>query len=57
MNDRPNHPPHPTPHAPDDDEDDDDRDDIPDVPGTEPEPVPIKDPKPDGQPSGPLIAR
>jgi hypothetical protein len=52
MNDRPNNPPHPTPDMPDEN----DPDDIPDTPGTEPEPVPIQDPKPDGQPTGPMIA-
>jgi hypothetical protein len=49
--DRPNHPPvdpgHDTP---------DDPDDVPDTPPTEPEPVPIRDPKPDGQPEGPYVA-
>jgi hypothetical protein len=51
MHDRPNHPPQPANDGPDDE----DRDDIPDTPPTEPEPVPIRDPKPDGQPSGPYV--
>lgn len=54
--------PSPTPpRRPDeipDDRDDtpDDRDDIPDVPPTEPPPIPIRDPKPEGSPDGPMIA-
>jgi hypothetical protein len=51
--DRPNPPPDPTdePAAPDD------PDDVPPTPPTEPPPVPIQDPRPDGQPEGPYIAR
>jgi hypothetical protein len=32
-----------------------DPDDTPDTPPTEPEPVPIKDPRPEGTPPGPYI--
>jgi hypothetical protein len=51
--DRPNHPPTPEdvpnpPHDPND---------VPDTPPTEPDPVPIRDPRPDGQPPGPYIAQ
>jgi hypothetical protein len=53
MNDRPNHPPQPVDDLPGDDNE---RDDIPDTPPSEPEPIPIKDPKPDGQPTGPYVA-
>jgi len=53
--DRPNDPP-----LPDDDRDhdfpEDGPDGIPDTPGTEPEPIPIRDPTPEGQPVGPYIA-
>jgi hypothetical protein len=31
-------------------------DDIPDTPPDEPKPIPIRDPKPPGQPRGPFIA-
>jgi len=41
---------------PDPDERDQDEDDIPDTPGTEPPPVPMRDPQPAGSPTGPLIA-
>lgn len=49
--DRPNHPP-----VPDTPERRDDEDDIPDTPPIEPEPVPIRDPRPEGQPEGPYVA-
>jgi hypothetical protein len=49
-------PPTKTPIPPDPDEQDRDRDDIPDVPGSEPPPVPIKDPRPSGAPTGPYVS-
>jgi hypothetical protein len=52
--DRPNHPVIPD-EGPDRDEPDD-PDDVPDTPPTEPEPIPIRDPKPEGQPEGPYVA-
>jgi hypothetical protein len=48
-------PPYEPPVPPDPDETDRD-DDIPDTPGTEPPPVPIRDPRPEGAPTGPYIA-
>jgi len=36
-------------------EEPDDRDKTPDTPPTEPEPVPIQDPRPEGTPPGPYI--
>jgi len=43
---------------PDDEERDKHEDDqIPATPGTEPPPVPIQDPRPEGTPAGPYIAR
>ena len=53
QHDRPNHPPLPGKDEP---PPPDDGDDIPDTPLTEPEPIPIRDPNPDGQPAGPYIA-
>ena len=41
---------------PPDDERDRDEEDIPDTPGIEPPPVPMRDPRPDGAPTGPYIA-
>jgi hypothetical protein len=51
-------PPTDIPVPPDGDIPERDRDDdgIPDVPGSEPPPVPIRDPRPDGQPSGPYVS-
>jgi hypothetical protein len=50
-------PPTKTPIPPDPDDQDRDRDDdIPDVPGSEPPPVPIKDPRPSGAPTGPYVS-
>jgi hypothetical protein len=50
-------PPTKTPIPPDPDEQDRDRDDeIPDVPGIEPPPVPIRDPRPSGAPTGPYVS-
>ena len=37
-------------------EEPDDRDKTPDTPPTEPQPVPIEDPRPEGTPAGPYIA-
>jgi hypothetical protein len=54
--DRPNHPPDSERDLPNGPLDPDDPNDVPDTPPTEPEPVPIRDPKPDGQPEGPYIA-
>ena len=47
--DRPNHPPRP------DDPPSDDLDDVPATPPNEPPPVPIEDPKPEGQPPGYVV--
>lgn len=49
--DRPNDPPRPDEEEPEPD----DGDDIPDTPPTEPPPVPIRDPRPEGQPPGPYV--
>ena len=49
-------PPPYEPLVPPDDERDRDEDDIPDTPGIEPPPVPMRDPRPDGAPTGPYIA-
>jgi hypothetical protein len=50
-------PPTRTPDPPEPDEQDKDRDDdFPDVPGSEPPPVPIKDPRPTGAPTGPYVS-
>ena len=51
-------PPHkpPVPPDPDDRNREGDTDEIPDTPGSEPPPVPIRDPRPDGAPTGPYIA-
>jgi hypothetical protein len=38
------------------DEPPEEADDTPDTPPTEPPPVPVRDPKPEGQPPGPYIA-
>jgi hypothetical protein len=46
----------PIPPDPDDQNRDRDDDDIPDVPGSEPPPVPIKDPRPTGAPTGPYVS-
>src|SRR5688572_2630365 len=48
----------PKPNEPRPDEPDEpiEPDQIPDTPPTEPPPVPIKDPRPDSSPPGPLIA-
>ena len=50
-------PPPYEPQVPPDNERDSDDDDIPDTPGIEPPPVPIRDPRPEGAPTGPFIAR
>ena len=49
-------PPYEPPVPPDPDERDGEDDDIPDTPGSEPSPVPMRDPRPDGAPTGPYIA-
>jgi hypothetical protein len=49
-------PPYEPPVPPEPDERDIDDDDIPDTPGSEPPPVPMRDPRPDGAPTGPYIA-
>ena len=49
-------PPYEPPVPPDPDERDGEDDDIPDTPGSEPPPVPMRDPQPDGAPTGPYIA-
>jgi hypothetical protein len=49
-------PPYEPPVPPDPDERDIDDDDIPDTPGSEPPPVPMRDPQPAGAPTGPYIA-
>lgn len=51
-------PPHkpPVPPDPEDRNREEDGDEIPDTPGSEPPPVPIRDPRPDGAPTGPYIA-
>ena len=51
-------PPHKPPLPPEQDDRNrhDEGDDIPDTPGSEPPPVPIRDPRPDGAPTGPYIA-
>ena len=48
-------PPYEPPVPPDPERDRDD-DDIPDTPGSEPPPVPMRDPQPAGAPTGPYIA-
>ncbi len=50
QHDRPPHPPLP-PH------DEDDADEVPETPPTEPPPVPIQDPRPEGNPPGPYVTR
>jgi hypothetical protein len=52
VTDRPNDPP--TPDTPDPAPPD--PDDVPSTPPTEPPPVPIRDPRPEGQPPGPYIS-
>jgi hypothetical protein len=47
----------PTDPQPDEPKEPTEPDYIPDTPPTEPPPVPIRDPHPDSQPQGPLIAR
>jgi hypothetical protein len=49
-------PPYEPQVPPEPDERDIDADDIPDTPGSEPPPVPMRDPQPDGAPTGPYIA-
>ena len=49
-------PPHKPPLPPEQDDRNrhDEGDDIPDTPGSEPPPVPIRDPRPEGAPTGPV---
>jgi hypothetical protein len=49
-------PPYEPQVPPDPDERERDDDDIPDTPGIDPPPVPMRDPRPEGTPTGPYIA-